>query len=80
MSKDYDSKATTKELKINAKAVGIPAGAAEVFTSQTIAAVEKSLKNKRIITEADLNRLIAKEVRKYNQDLAYVYKIRDKII
>ena len=80
MNKDFDPKATTKDLKINAKAVGIPAGAAEIFIDQTIAAVEKSLGDKKIITEADLNRLIIKETRKYNKDLAYVYKIRDKII
>ena len=80
MSRDFDPKIITKELKNNAKAVGIPAGAAEIFINQTIAAVEKSLKNKKIITEADLDRLIIKEIRKYNKDLAYVYKIRDKII
>lgn len=80
MTKDFNQKEIIKDLKINARAVGIPVGAAEVFIEKTLKAIEKDLKSKQIITETDLNRLIAKEMRKYNRDLAYVYKIRDKII
>ena len=69
----FDSKTLAKNLKIDAKAVGIPSGAAEIFT-------EKSLKSKKIITEKDLERAIAKELKKYNADFAYVYENRDKII
>ncbi|MBR3175965.1 hypothetical protein IKF26_01005 [Candidatus Saccharibacteria bacterium] len=78
--KDFDEKALTKELKIDAKAVGIPIGAAEVFIEKTVKAVKKSLKTKNTITNNDLKRLVAKELKKYNTDLAYVYKNRDKII
>ena len=73
-------KKTTRELKINMKALGIPSGSAEIFTEKIINSVQKSLKSKNIITEQDLNRLIAVEAKKYNADLAYVYKIHDKII
>ena len=80
MTKDFNQKEVIRDLKINARAVGIPAGAAEVFIEKTLKAIEKDLKSKQIITETDLDRLIAREMQKYNRDLAYVYKIRDKII
>ena len=41
---------------------------------------KKALKNRSIITEKDLNRVILKELKKYHADLAYVYENRDKII
>lgn len=69
-----------KNLKIDAKAVGIPAGAAEIFIEKSLQAAAKTLKNKKIITEKDLERAITKELKKYNADLAYVYENRDKII
>jgi hypothetical protein len=69
-----------KNLKIDAKAVGIPAGAAEVFIEKSLQAASKTLKNKKIITSKDLERAITKELKKYNTDLAYVYENHDKII
>ena len=69
-----------KDLKIHAKAVGIPVGAAESFIDETFKTVQKSLKKKTIITQLDLDRLIVKELKKYNSDFAYVYQNRDKII
>lgn len=68
-----------KDLKIHAKAVGIPVGAAESFIDETLKTVQKSLK-KKTITQLDLDRLIVKELKKYNSDFAYVYQNRDKII
>ena len=69
-----------KDLKINAKALGIPAGSAEIFITETIKSLKKSLKNQPVITEADLNRLLVRTLKKYHADLAYVYQIHDKII
>lgn len=67
-------------LKIHAKALGIPSGAAESFIKHSIRAAEKSLKNRKIITDQDLRRTIAKELAKYHKDLAYVYENYDKIV
>lgn len=69
-----------KILKIHAKALGIPSGSAEIFIKKSITAAEKSLKNRKIIIRADRVRAIAKELKKYNKDLAYVYENYDKII
>lgn len=76
----FDIKKIEKNLKIDAKAIGIPSGAAEIFIEETLESVKKQLKNKSIITNKDLERMITKELKKYNSDLAYVYKNRDKII
>ena len=78
--KDFDEKEITKNLKIDARGVGIPEGAAETFIERTMKDAKKSLKNRSIITEQDLNRAIIKELKKYHADLAYVYENRDKII
>ena len=78
--KDFDATEITKNLKIDAFGIGIPEGAAETFVERTMKDAKKSLKNRSIITEKDLNRVILKELKKYNADLAYVYENRDKII
>ncbi|MBQ8985421.1 hypothetical protein IJ076_02660 [Candidatus Saccharibacteria bacterium] len=67
-------------LKIHAKALEIPSGSANVFISHSIKAAEKSLKKRKIITKSDVTRAVAKELNKYNPDLAYVYENYDKII
>ena len=70
----------SKILKIHAKALGIPAGSAEIFIKRSINAAEKSLKNRKITTKQDTIRAISKELKKYHKDLAYVYENYDKII
>jgi hypothetical protein len=69
-----------RELKIHAKALGIPSGAADSFIDETIKTVKKNLKKKMVITKADFERMVARELKKYNADFAYVYQNRDKII
>ena len=76
----YSRDQLEKALKIDAKALGIPSGAAEIFIKHTLDAVEKSLGPKEIITERDLTSAIAKELKKYNADFAYIYRNRDKIV
>lgn len=70
----------TRELKIHARALGIPDGAAEDFITHALTSAEKSLATKTVITSADLTRIVAKELRKYHHDLAYVFENRDTII
>lgn len=69
-----------RAIKIDAIGLDIPAGAAELFAEKAIKGAASTLKNKKLITEQDLNRALAKELKKYNPDLAYVYKNRDTII
>lgn len=79
MSPDLERQ-LTRELKFHARGLGIPDGAAEVFIEKTITSLKKTFRSKSIITEDDLIRETAKELKKYSADLAYVYKNYDKII
>ncbi|MBQ3436338.1 hypothetical protein IJG26_00020 [Candidatus Saccharibacteria bacterium] len=79
-TQDFDPKELTKTLKIDAIGVGIPSGAASSFVKATVTAVEKQLSTKKTITKNDLERIVAKELKKYNADLAYVYQNRDTIV
>lgn len=69
-----------KTLKFHARALDIPPGAAEDFINRAITSASASLQNKSTITDQDLKRAIVKELKKYHQDLAYVYEIYDTII
>lgn len=73
-------KSLKKELKLHAKALGIPSGAADSFINLTLEAVSAKLKTRKIVTDADIRRLTAKELAKYNKDFAYVFKNYDTII
>ncbi len=78
--KEFDEKTIIQELKIDAKGLGIPAGAAETFIEKSLKAALKALQKKSIITELDLKKAVTKELKKCHADLAYVYDNRDKII
>ena len=80
MKDSLDLKTVIKNLKIDARGLGIPSGAAEILIDKSVQAAEKSLKSKKIITEKDLKVAITRELKKYNADFAYVYENRDKII
>ncbi len=72
--------ALTHDLKSTAKSLGIPEGAADSFIKNTIKNVKKTFATRSMITEADLNRTLVKELKKYHADFAYIYEIRDIII
>ncbi|MBR2641330.1 hypothetical protein IKD49_02655 [Candidatus Saccharibacteria bacterium] len=80
MNQIFDEKTIRKELRIDAKGLGIPSGAADVFIDKTIMVAKQKIKSKKIITQNDLERIITTELKKYNADFAYVYENRDKII
>ena len=69
-----------KTLKFHARGLEIPSGAANDFIARAIKDAKHSLAQKKIITKNDLTRAVTKSLQKYHRDLAYVYKIYDKII
>lgn len=69
-----------RELMIDARALNIPVGSAEVFIERALKGADKTLRYKTIITKTDLKKAIARELKKYHKDFAYVYEKRDKII
>ena len=73
-------KSLRKELKLHARALGIPDGAAEDFINTTIKSIQPTLAKKSALTPADFTRIVAKELKKYHKDLAYIYEIHNTII
>lgn len=67
-------------LRLHARALHIPDGSADAFIAATLKSVQKSLRGKSLLTDRDLKRLVAKELKKYHADFAYVYANCDIII
>lgn len=76
----FDQAALMKELKKEARAVGLSEATARVVAERVSQKVAKWLADKEIITQEDLQQKIAKEAKQYSRDLAYVYENRGKII
>lgn len=80
LTQEFDEKKAKEELLIDARATGIPSGAAEVFVKKAMKDAKKTLEGKKMITEKDWKRAAVRELKKYNADFAYIYENRDKII
>lgn len=76
----FSKKTLREELLREAKVLGLHPGAAEVMADKVVAAAEKWAKSRTMITQTDLDKAVARIVKKYNKDLAYVYQNRGKII
>lgn len=76
----FDQGELAKELKREARAVGLSEDTARVVSERVAEKVASWVSDKDVITQDDLHRRIAREVKQYSQDLAYVYENRGKII
>lgn len=63
-----------------ARVLKIQIGTAEIIADKVSEKVFDWSKKRSIITVDDLNHQIAKEVAKFNKDLAYLFESRGKII
>ena len=69
-----------EDIKREAKVIGMHAGTAEIIADKVTEKVINWRKKRAMITEEDLNMRLAKEIKKYNEDLAYLFESRDKVI
>ena len=76
----FSRKKLAKEIMQEARVLEIHSGAAEILAETVATSVEAWAKKRTMITQADLDRAVARELKKYNADLAYVYQNRGKII
>ena len=76
----FSRKKLQEEIMREARVLNMHSGSAEMITEKVTEAVEKWAKKRSTITREDLTRVTGKELEKYDKDLAYVYKNRDKII
>lgn len=69
-----------QEVMREAKVLNMQAGAAEIIAKKVTEAIIKWGKNRAAVTEVDLNQRLAKETKKFNSDLAYLFESKNKII
>ena len=69
-----------QEIMREAKVLNMQAGAAEIIAKKVTEAIIKWSKNRAAVTEVDLNQRLAKETKKFNTDLAYLFESKNKII
>ena len=63
-----------------ARVLGIEPGAAALFAEKVAGKVAIWAKKRSAVTNDDLDRMLSKELEKYNWDLSYIFKNRGKII
>ena len=68
------------EITREARVLGIHPGTAEIIADKVTEKVMTWSKKRSMITEDDLNQRLAKEIKKYNEDLAYLFESKGKII
>ena len=69
-----------EDIKREAKVLGLHAGTAEIIADKVTERVVAWGKKRSTVTEEDLNDKLAKEIKKFNEDLAYLFESKDKII
>ena len=69
-----------QEIMREAKVLNMQAGAAEIIAKKVTEAIIKWGKNRAAVTVVDLNQRLAKETKKFNADLAYLFESKNKII
>ena len=68
------------DIKREARVLNIHPGAAELIAGEVTKKIEKWIMDKPTITQSDMDRKIITEVRKYNKDLAFILRERNKLI
>ena len=69
-----------ESIKREAKVLGMHSGTAEIIADKVTEKIMKWSEKRSMITEEDLNARLAKELKKYNEDLAYLFESKGKII
>ena len=68
------------ELLHEARVLGLHRGSVELMLDKVVEEVDKWVADRAQVTDADLDRVVAARLQKYNKDLAYWYRNRNKII
>ena len=77
---EFSEKALRADIMREGRAIGLPSGTVKPIAATVAEKVAGWVAGRAEVTEDDLTRVTARELGKFNRDLAYVYKNRDKII
>ena len=69
-----------RDILREAKVLKIALGSAEAIADITVEKVAHWAEGRGAITERDLDKIVAQKLKPYNEDLAYVFRERGKII
>lgn len=78
--REYSSKQLEKEILADARALGVAENWAKTIADKTVKDVEKWIKKRGAVTEADMRRVAHKKLQELHADVAYIFKNRDKIL
>ena len=76
----FSKKKLIQEIMFEAKVLNRHLGATKIIAEKTADEVEKWAEKRAYITEEDITRVASEKLKKYDKDLAYIYKNRGKII
>ena len=76
----FSRKKLVNEIMFEARVLGRHSGAVEIFADKVADEVEAWAKKRTYITEDDITRVASEKLKKYDEDLAYIYKNRDTIV
>lgn len=76
----FSKKALKAEILKEAKVLNRHMGAAEAIADRVVLQVEKWVAGRNVVTKNDIDRVTCEKIKKYDPDLAYIYKNRGKII
>ena len=80
MKAKFSEKKLAKDIIQEGRVLGLHPGSMEMIAEKVARKVAKWTEERSEITEDDLTRVTARELARYNKDLSFVYKNRDKII
>lgn len=80
MKQFFSTQKLEQEITQLAQSIGLAPGFTETISNQVASATKRQIANRQVITQGDLERIVARELRKYSLDLSYIYHNRDKII
>lgn len=76
----FSQKRLKDDIMREAKVLGMHMGTAELIAKKVVLKTKKWMDGRGTVTEDDLNRVVSRELSKYNKDLEFMYKNRGKII
>jgi len=79
-AENYDLGKLKEDILCEARVLRVRAGFAEIIADKVCVVVEKFLKKHSFVTKEEVEKIVHRELEKYNKDLAYIYHNRDKII
>lgn len=76
----FSRKKLISDIMFEARVLGRHSGAAKIVAEKVADEVEKWAEKREFVTEDDIRRTASMKLKKYDEDLAYIYKNYGKII